>query len=314
MIKNFVRETNENNNNENNGKGNKGNKEEMQYIGLIKDILTKGSLEHSRNGNTISVFGAAMHFSLEDNKIPILTSKKVAWRTCLKELLWFISGKTDNALLQSQNVHIWDGNASRNFLDSRGLINREENDLGPIYGHQWRHFNASYSDCRADYNGQGIDQLQNIIDALRDPQQRTSRRLVMTAWNPCQLDEMAIPPCHVICQFNVSNGNKLSCALFQRSADVGLGMPFNIASYSFLTHILARHCGLVASEFIYTLGNCHIYEDHIQRLKEQITRPTYAFPTIEILNVHENINDYKMNDFQIHNYNCGESIIMRMHA
>ena len=311
MIKNFVRETNENDDNENNGKG---NKEEMQYIGLIKDILTKGSLEYSRNGNTLSVFGAAMHFSLEDNKIPILTSKKVAWRTCLKELLWFISGKTDNSLLQSQNVHIWDGNASRNFLDSRGLINREENDLGPIYGHQWRHFNARYSDCRADYNGQGIDQLQNIIDALRDPQQRTSRRLVMTAWNPCQLDEMALPPCHVICQFNVSNGNKLSCALFQRSADVGLGMPFNIASYSFLTHILARHCGLVASEFIYTLGNCHIYEDHIPRIKEQLSRSTYAFPTIEILNVHENINDYKMNDFQIHNYNCGESIFMRMSA
>ena len=311
MIKNFVRETNENDDNENNGKG---NKEEMQYIGLIKDILTKGSLEHSRNGNTLSVFGAAMHFLLEDNKIPILTSKKVAWRTCLKELLWFIGGKTDNALLQSQNVHIWDGNASRNFLDSRGLINREENDLGPIYGHQWRHFNARYSDCRADYNGQGIDQLQNIIDALRDPQQRTSRRLVMTAWNPCQLDEMAIPPCHVICQFNVSNGNKLSCALFQRSADVGLGMPFNIASYSFLTHILARHCGLVASEFIYTLGNCHIYEDHIPHIKEQLSRSTYAFPTIEILNVYENINDYKMNDFQIHNYNCGESIFMRMSA
>jgi thymidylate synthase len=311
MIKNFVGETN---NNVNHYENKYENEEEKQYLGLIKDILTKGSLENSRNGNTLSVFGAAMHFSLSDNKIPILTSKKVAWRTCLKELSWFIRGKTDNAILQSQNVHIWDGNASRNFLDSRGLINREENDLGPIYGHQWRHFNAQYSDCRADYTGQGIDQLQNIIDALRDPQQRNSRRLVMTAWNPCQLDEMAIPPCHVICQFNVSHGNKLSCALYQRSADVGLGMPFNIASYSFLTHILAKHCGLVASEFIYTLGNCHIYEDHIQRLKEQITRPTYAFPTIEILNSHENINDYKIEDFQIHNYNCGESIFMKMSA
>jgi thymidylate synthase len=290
------------------------NNEEQQYLGLIRDILSRGSLEIGRNGNTISIFGAAMHFSLENNKIPILTSKKVAWKTCLKELLWFIKGQTDNSLLQYQGVHIWDANASRNFLDDRGLTNLKENDLGPVYGHQWRHFNAPYTNCHADYTGQGIDQLQNIIDALKDPVKRFSRRLVMSAWNPCQIDEMALPPCHVLCQFNVSHGNKLSCALYQRSGDMGLGVPFNIASYSFLTHILAKHCGLEAYEFIYTLGNCHIYDDHIGALKEQLEKPTFEFPTIQINQVYENINDYSINNIEVQNYQFSDSIFMKMRA
>jgi len=290
------------------------NNQELQYLGLVRDILTRGSLEEGRNGNTLSLFGAALHFSLENNKIPILTSKKVAWKTCLKELLWFIRGKTDNSILQQQNVHIWDANASRNFLDDRGLAHLEENDLGPVYGHQWRHFNAPYINCRADYNGQGIDQLQYIIDKLKDPVERFSRRLIMSAWNPCQIDEMALPPCHVLCQFNVSQGNKLSCALYQRSADCGLGVPFNIASYSFLTHILAKHCGLEAYEFIYTLGNCHIYDDHIEAMNEQIGRPTFDFPTIKINNVYENIDDYSVEDIEIENYKFSESIFMKMRA
>ena len=290
------------------------NNQELQYLGLVRDILSRGSLETGRNGNTLSLFGAALHFSLENNKIPILTSKKVAWKTCLKELLWFIRGKTDNTILQNQNVHIWDANASRNFLDDRGLAHLEENDLGPVYGHQWRHFNAPYTDCRADYNGQGVDQLQYIIDKLKDPVERFSRRLIMSAWNPCQIDEMALPPCHVLCQFNVSQGNKLSCALYQRSADCGLGVPFNIASYSFLTHILAKHCGLEAYEFIYTLGNCHIYDDHIEAMKEQLGRPTHDFPTIKINNVYENIDDYSVGDIEIENYNFSESIFMKMRA
>jgi len=290
------------------------NNQELQYLGLVRDILSRGSLETGRNGNTLSLFGAALHFSLENNKIPILTSKKVAWKTCLKELLWFIRGKTDNSILQQQNVHIWDANASRNFLDDRGLAHLEENDLGPVYGHQWRHFNAPYTDCRADYNGQGVDQLQYIIDKLKDPVERFSRRLIMSAWNPCQIDEMALPPCHVLCQFNVSQGNKLSCALYQRSADCGLGVPFNIASYSFLTHILAKHCGLEAYEFIYTLGNCHIYDDHIEAMKEQLARPTHDFPTIKINNTYENIDDYSVGDIEIENYNFSESIFMKMRA
>ena len=243
---------------------------ETQYIDLINNILKNGSLEIGRNGKVLSIFGSTMRFSLENNTMPILTSKKVAWKTCLKELLWFISGSTDNQKLVDQNVHIWSSNASRSFLDSRGLEHLLENDLGPVYSHQWRHFNAPYKTCHTDYTGQGIDQLQNIIDALKDPNQRNSRRLVMSAWNPTQLDEMALPPCHVLVQFNVSHGNKLSCALYQRSGDVGLGVPFNIASYAFLTHLLAKHCGLEAFEFIYNIGNCHIYEEHINALKNQV--------------------------------------------
>jgi len=309
MIKNYVENYVENLDSNNNK-----NAEEMQYLRLIRDILEKGSLESGRNGNTLSVFGAAMHFSLENNKIPILTSKKVAWKTCLKELLWFISGKTDNSILQTQNVHIWDSNASRSFLDERGLQHLKENDLGPVYGHQWRHFNATYTDCNKDYTGEGIDQLQYIIDSLKDPSRRSSRRLVMSAWNPCQIDEMALPPCHVLCQFNVSNGNKLSCALYQRSGDVGLGVPFNIASYSFLTHLLAKHCGLEPYEFIYTLGNCHIYDDHIDALKGQLERELHEFPTIEIRETRQNIDDYLIDDFDILNYKYNESIFMKMRA
>ena len=148
-------------------------------------------------------------------------------------------------LLQNQKVKIWNANASRDFLDSRGLHNLKENDLGPVYGHQWRHFNAKYGSCDDDYSNKGVDQLQYIIDSLKDPNERFSRRLVMSAWNPCQLNEMALPPCHVLTQFNVSNNNELSCSLYQRSGDVGLGVPFNIASYSFLTHIIAKHLSLI---------------------------------------------------------------------
>ena len=285
--------------------------EEYQYLQLIKDILEDGNKETTRNGTTFSLFGRTMRFSLKDNKIPILTTKQTAWKTCLKELLWFIHGSTDNRELLLQNVHIWDGHSSREYLDSVGLHTREENDLGPIYGHQWRHFNAPYTDFNENYKGQGIDQLQHIIDMLKNPETRTSRRLVMSAWNPCQINEMALPPCHVLCQFNVHSGNKLSCALYQRSGDVGLGVPFNIASYSFLTHLLAKHCGLEPFEFIYFLGNAHIYDDHVQPLKEQLTNIPFEFPTIQI-NTRENINDYKTTDFVIHNYKMCEKINMKM--
>jgi thymidylate synthase len=292
------------------------NPEENQYIQLIKDILQYGSLESGRNGETISIFGSAMYFSLENNSIPIFTSKKVAWKTCLKELLWFIKGDTNNQHLIDQNVTIWRENASRNFLDSRGLTNLQENDLGPVYGHQWRHFNAPYTNCDADYSGQGIDQLQYIINQLKDadPIKRNSRRLIMSAWNPCQIDEMALPPCHILVQFNVSHGNKLSCSLYQRSGDIGLGVPFNIVSYSFLTHILAKHCGLEAHEFIYTIGNAHIYSNHVEALKEQIKNELFVFPKIEIMNSYENINDYTVEDIVITNYKSNSAINMKMIA
>ena len=300
--------------------------EEYQYLNLIEDILENGHWEEGRNGKTKSIFGASMRFSLKDNKIPILTTKKTAWKTCLKELLWFIRGETEAKLLQEQGVHIWDGNSSREFLDSRGLNLNPEGMLGPIYGYQWRNFNANYN-CfsgkrlldndfndihKNNINFKGIDQLQQIINALKDPLQRTSRRLIMTAWNPCQLDQMALPPCHILCQFNVHDGNKLSCSMYQRSGDFPLGIPFNIASYSFLTHLLAKHCGLEAYEFIHFIGNSHIYEEHVKPMEEQLKREPFEFPTISITQIRDNINDYQFEDFEIHNYKSHEPIKMKM--
>jgi thymidylate synthase len=286
--------------------------DENQYLQLISDILNEGEMICGRNGNAKTVYGSSMHFSLENKTIPLLTTKKVAWKTCLKELLWFVKGSTNNDELINQNVKIWEGNGSRDFLDSRGLTHHRENDLGPVYGHQWRFFNADYTSCDDDYSGKGVDQLQNIIDMLKDPKQRSSRRMIMSAWNPCQLNEMALPPCHVLAQFNVLSGNKLSCSLYQRSGDVGLGVPFNIASYSFLTHILATHCGLEAHEFIYHLGNCHIYDDHIEALSEQVKRTPYVFPKLTISSKKTNINDYEVSDFIIEDYKFNSAIKMEM--
>jgi len=290
--------------------------EEYQYLNIVKHILDNGFWEEGRNGKTKSIFGNSMRFSLKDGKIPILTTKKTAWKTCLKELLWFIRGETNNKILKEQGVHIWDANSSREFLDSRGLFNYEEDELGPIYGRQWRQFNKPFfSKGQEDVTKEeGIDQLQQIIDALKDPKQRTSRRLIMTAWNPCQLDQMALPPCHILCQFNVHDGNKLSCMMMQRSADFFLGIPFNIASYSILTHLIAKHCGLEAYEFIHCMGNCHLYENAIDAAKLQITREPFEFPTLSIKQVRENINDYQVDDFEIHNYKSHEVIKVAMIA
>lgn len=288
--------------------------EENQYLNLIQQIIENGTWELGRNGRVLSIYGASMHFSLENNKIPLLTSKKVAWKTCLRELLWFISGNTSNSILNKKNVHIWDANSSRQFLDSRGLNNYSENDLGPIYGFQWRHFNAKYDNCDSDYQNQGIDQLKYVIKCLKDPNQRTNRRMIISAWNPCQLDEMALPPCHVLMQFNVHDGNKLSCSMYQRSNDEACGTPFNIASYCFLTHLLAKHCGLIAYEFLYFKGNCHIYEEHLEDIKKQITREPYEFPILTINNIYENIEDYSENDFTLSNYTYHDAIKYKMVA
>ena len=288
---------------------------ENQYLQLIKEILEKGSLEETRNGKTKSIFGYSMRFSLKDGELPLLTTKKVAWKTCFRELQWFIRGSTNNKELQDQNIHIWDGNSTREFLDSRRLHKNEVNDLGPIYGHQWRHFNAEYVDCHSDYSGKGIDQLNNVINDLKNPSTRSSRRHIITAWNPCQLDEMALPPCHILMQFNVRDNKYLSCALMQRSGDVGLGILFNIASYSFLTHIIAKHCDLIADEFIYFLGNAHIYEEHFEPLQEQLKREPFPFPKINILQKRDNIEDYTIDDIEwVEKYVSHEPIKMIMKA
>jgi len=347
--------------------------EEYQYLNLLNDIMNEGSLEEGRNGFTKAVFGTAMHFSLENNKIPILTTKKTAWKTCLKELLWFVRGNnSDNNILRNQKVHIWDGNSTREYLDSINLNHFDENELGKIYGEQWRHFNQPYipnvkkremisqkidydenkgikqlcDDLDNIYNfqqhncneemellknninnlknkinfmseiqpKQNIDQLQYIIDCLKDPLKRTSRRLVMSAWNPSQFDSMVLPPCHCFCQFYVKEGNKLSCLLLCRSQDEFIGTNFNISSYSFLTHLIAKHCNLIPYEFSIVGGNCHIYDDHFEQVEEQLKREPLEFPTLEILNKKENINDYDINDFKISNYKHHPQIKAKMRA
>ena len=293
--------------------------QEFQYLSLLKNIIKNGVMEKGRNGITYTQIGGMMRFSLKNNQIPIMTTKKMAWRVCLKELLWFMNGDTNNELLQEENVKIWNDNATREFLDSRGLYHLRENDLGPVYGHQWRFWNAPYSreyGCFEDYRGKGIDQLQNIIDDLNESKitGETSRRMIMTAWNPEQIDEMALPPCHVLSQFHITEGNQLSCTLYQRSADMGLGVPFNITSYSFLTHILAKHCDLEAKEFIHFIGNAHIYDDHVDSLEEQIENEPYDPPNLIISEKKEKIEDYEFEDFIIENYNYHKPIKMKMRA
>ena len=282
--------------------------EENQYLNLLDDILSSHNNQEGRNGNTLSIFGSTMHFSLEHNKMPIMTTKKVAWKTCLRELLWFIKGDTNNKHLKDKNVHIWDENGSRQFLDGRGLTKFMEDDLGPIYGFQWRHYNAKYNDCNSDYSNKGIDQLKEVIECLKDPEKRNSRRMIITAWNPCQLDIMALPPCHIFMQFNVTNNSKLSCAMYQRSNDEACGTCFNIASYCFLTHLLAKHCDLEPYEFLYYKGNCHIYEEHIDNIKVQVLREPFEFPTLEIINKREHIEDYVEADFVVNNYKHHDAI------
>jgi thymidylate synthase len=285
--------------------------EETQYIQLLNEVIHNGCRESGRNGNVRSVFGRSMRFSLKDGTLPLLTTKKVAWKSCAKELFWFLSGSTSNTVLQSQGVHIWDGNATREYLDSRGLAHYEENELGPVYGYQWRHFGAKYEDGKA--TEPGVDQIQEIIDTLRDPEKRTSRRIILSAWNPPQLPEMALPPCHVMAQFNVRENKYLSCAMYQRSCDIGLGVPFNIASYSLLTHLLAKHTGLVADEFVYFMGNVHAYEDHVESLRTQVDRQPFEFPRIHILGEKANIEDYTVDDVVFDTpYSCHPAIYMKM--
>lgn len=291
--------------------------DENQYLDLIKEIIESGEETNTRNGKTKSVFGNMSKYNLVDGSLPLLTTKKVAWKTCLKELLWFISGSTDNGVLQRSKVKIWNANASNDFKRSQGLYYDDENDLGPVYGHQWRHFNAEYKDCHTDYNGKGVDQLNYIISKLKDLKEKYSRRLVMSAWNPCQLHQMVLPPCHTLVQFNVTNDDGLECCLYQRSGDVGLGVPFNIASYSFLTHLIAHHCNLKAKKFVHVIGNAHIYKNHEETLCRQLLNgrdKLYDFPKIIIKNKYDSIDDYKFEDFEVLNYNHHEKLEMEMVA
>lgn len=240
---------------------------------------------------------------------PLLTTKRVFWRGVAEELLWFIKGSTNGKELSEKGVHIWDANGSRQFLDNLGFTGREEGDLGPVYGFQWRHFGAEYKDMHTDYTGQGVDQLQDVIDKIKN--NPTDRRIIMSAWNPKDLPQMALPPCHAFVQFYVANG-ELSCQLYQRSADMGLGVPFNIASYALLTYMIAHITDLKPGDFVHTIGDAHVYVNHFDALKEQMKREPRPFPSLVIKRKVEKIDDFKMEDFEIKNYNPHPKISMKM--
>ena len=285
------------------------NIEENNYLNLLKRIINEGNLTQTRNSFTLNTFGERMIFDM-NNGFPLLTTKKMGYRTILRELLWFIRGSTSNQELLDKNVHIWSQNSSREFLDSRGL-NYEEGDLGPVYGFQWRHSGAQYVDCRTDYSGLGIDQLKNVIHLIKtDPH---SRRIIMNAWNPSDLDKMALPPCHVMCQFYVnSEEKKLDCQLYQRSGDMFLGVPFNIASYSFLLHIIANMTGYNPGRLIHILGDTHIYNEHIDAVNEQLERSPGKFPELIIKEKITDIDSIDESIFELQNYKSYDKITAPM--
>lgn len=286
---------------------------EEEYLNLIRRILKDGTRRENRTGiDTISKFGERMEFDISKS-IPFITTKRLAWKTVLRELLWFISGDTNNKTLQDNKVHIWDGNSTREYLDSIGLTEREEGDLGPVYGFQWRHFGAEYGTCHDDYEGKGIDQIKNIVDLLKnDP---NSRRIILSAWNPKAQPDMALPPCHVLAQWNVRKENDatfLDCQMYQRSCDVPLGIPFNIASYSILTYMLAHLTGMQPGKYIHVLGDAHVYSNHIQSMKEQLKRTPHKFPTLRFARTVTDIDDFREADFIIEGYQYHPTIKMDM--
>ncbi|KAK3195451.1 hypothetical protein Dsin_026761 [Dipteronia sinensis] len=283
--------------------------EEYFYLRLVQDIISDGTLKDDRTGTgTLSKFGCQMRFNLR-KAFPLLTTKKVFWRAVVEELLWFISGSTNAKVLQEKDVHIWDGNASRDYLDSVGLTDREVGDLGPVYGFQWRHFGARYTDMHADYSGQGFDQLLDVIDKIKN--NPDDRRIILSAWNPSDLKLMALPPCHMFAQFYVANG-ELSCQMYQRSADMGLGVPFNIASYSLLTYMIAHVCDLVPGDFIHVIGDAHVYRTHVRPLQEQLKKLPKPFPILKINSEKKNIDSFVAADFELIGYDPHQKIEMKM--
>ncbi|KAF9097245.1 Thymidylate synthase, partial [Mortierella sp. AM989] len=308
--------------------------EEQQYLNMIQYIMDHGEFRADRTGTgTRSIFAPpSMRFSLENDIFPLLTTKRVFFRAVAEELLWFVKGDTNGLHLSEKGIKIWDGNGSREYLDKIGLSHRKVGDLGPVYGFQWRHFGAEYKDCDTDYTGQGVDQLAEVIWKIKNTP--TDRRIILSAWNPADLGKMALPPCHMFCQFYVSTPTeeqpkaKLSCQLYQRSCDMGLGVPFNIASYALLTKMIAHVTDLGCGEFIHTMGDTHIYLDHTEALKIQIEREPRPFPKLyirpfqgengeksaEANRVIQNIDDFKLEDFVLEGYNPHKKIDMAMSA
>lgn len=277
--------------------------DEYQYLKALDDIKNNGEAKSDRTGTgTRSIFGGIhMSFDIRD-RIPIITTKKVFYDQIIKELLFFISGKTNVEILSKDGVKIWDANTSKKKQEELGLP-WDQNDMGPSYGHQWRHYGAEYEGCHIDYEGKGIDQLSELIKGIReDP---LSRRHILTSWNPSQIKETPLPPCHILAQFNVSGDKKyLDCQLYQRSGDMFLGVPFNITSYALLTYMIAHVTNLRPRKFTHIIGDAHIYNNHGESVKRQLTRTPRPFPTLslrEATRIHE-IEDFTFNSFIIEGY------------
>ncbi|MES2212361.1 MAG: thymidylate synthase [Pseudomonadota bacterium] len=256
-----------------------------QYLALLQHVMTNGTVKSDRTGTgTRSVFGYQMRFDLNEG-FPLVTTKRCHLRSIIHELLWFIRGDTNVGYLHEHNVRIWD-----EWADADG-------NLGPVYGKQWRSWSTAA--------GRSVDQLAVLIEGIRN--NPDSRRHILSAWNVGQLSEMALPPCHCLFQFYVADG-KLSCQLYQRSADIFLGVPFNIASYALLTHMIAQVCGLGVGEFVHTLGDAHIYSNHTEQVALQLSRTPYALPRLVLNPERRDINDFVFEDIEIVDYQYHPSI------
>ena len=259
------------------------------YEDLVRTILREGTLKSDRTGTgTISLFGKQMRFDLS-HSFPLITTKKVYFRGIAYELLWFLKGSQNVRWLQENRVHIWD-----EWADP------ETGDLGPVYGVQWRSWPAP----TPEDPHHTIDQIAKVLDLIRT--HPDSRRMIVTAWNPAQIDSMALPPCHALFQFYVADG-RLSCQLYQRSCDMFLGVPFNIASYALLTLMMAQQAGLEPGEFVWTGGDCHIYDNHVEQVLEQLSRQPYPYPTMRIRKA-DSIFSYQYEDFEVVDYQCHPAI------
>lgn len=286
--------------------------EECQYLDLAREVIDKGEKRDDRTGvGTKALFGRTMRFSLMDETLPLFTTKRTYWVGIAHELLWFLSGSTDSKELEAKRVNIWKGNTSEEFLEKKGLGHYERGEIGPGYGFQWRHWGATYEGCRADYSGKGVDQITEAIDKImKNP---TDRRILVSAWNPSAIPQMALPPCHYSFQFFVHTETKeLSCMMNQRSADLGLGVPFNVASYALLTHMVAHVTGLKAREFFHVMGDCHVYLNHIEAIQKQLERTPYSFPKLRFKRKVDNIDDFCFEDFDLVDYQCHPTIKMEM--
>jgi dihydrofolate reductase/thymidylate synthase len=290
--------------------------EEYQYLDLLKKCLSIGDVRETRNATTYSIFNEQITFDLSKG-FPLLTTKKVFMRGIFEELMFFLKGQTDSKLLEEKGVNIWKPNTTKEFIDKNNL-GYEEGDMGPMYGFQWKHFNADYTDCKTDYTSKGLNQLEYVMQLLRD--EPHSRRMLMTTYNPAQAKKGVLYPCHsIVIQFYCED-YKVSMTMYQRSVDLACGLPFNIASNALLLHIichtLTRQTGILYTpdKLHITLGDIHIYSQHVESVKTQLKRIPYSFPWLAFKNVYPDLEDYKWEDIELLNYNSHPAIKFEMVA